>query len=190
MKKKNRNHLFSFDMRALAQLLPRPAFMFFFVCSISAGTAFGQKFLQIEKQGSLYTRKIPVGEVLTYRLSADMTWYTGEIIRLLPEDSIVLFHDRFVKVGEIHAFRYPRRAPASLGRSLFWFGIGWSTFAVVGTATDDIGRLGVPDYRWSDAIVSGTAVGTSWLLPRLFKYRMVRFGKNKRLRILDLDPQG
>ncbi len=150
----------------------------------------GQKFLQIEKSGSLRTQKIPVGEVLTYRFQGDETWYTGEIVRLLPEDSIVLFHNRFVKVGQIQAFRYARRAPASLGKSLFWFGAAWSALAIVGTATDDVGKLGVPDYRWSDAAISGTAIGTSWLLPRLFKYRIVRFGHKKRLRILDLDPQG
>lgn len=155
---------------------------------IPGSRLWGQKFLQIEKSGSLRTQKIPVGEVLTYRLEGDETWYTGEIVRLLPEDSIVLFHNRFVQIGEINAFRYARRAPASLSQSLFWFGLGWSALAIVGTATDDVGKLGVPDYRWSDAGVTATSVGTSWLLPRLFKYRYVRFGHKKRLRILDLDP--
>ena len=158
--------------------------------SIPGSPLWGQKFLQIEKSGSLRTQKIPVGEVLTYRLDGDDTWYTGEIVRLLPEDSIVLFHNRFVEVGQINAFRYARRAPASLSQSLFWFGMGWSALAIVGTATDDVGKLGVPDYRWSDAVVTGTSVGASWLLPRLFKYRYVRFGHKKRLRILDLDPLG
>jgi hypothetical protein len=158
--------------------------------SISSSLLWGQKFLQIEKSGSLRTQKIPVGEVLTYRLEGDATWYTGEIVRLLPADSIILFHNRFVEVEQINAFRYARRAPASLSQSLFWFGIGWSALAIVGTATDDVGKLGVPDYRWSDAAVTGTSVGTSWLLPRLFKYRYVHFGKKKRLRILDLDPLG
>jgi len=188
MKTKNRNYLFSNDGHGLVQSFLRLAFLAICLCVIPAGTAFGQKFLQIEKKGSLYTRKIPVGEVLTYRLSGDATWYTGEIVRLLPEDSIVLFHDRFVKLGQIHAFRYVRRAPASIGQSLFWFGVGWSAFAIVGTATDDVGKLGVPDYRWSDALVSSTTIGTSWLIPRIFKYRIIRFGNKKRLRILDLDP--
>ena len=168
----------------------RISILIFLFLYIPNSLLWGQKFLQIEKSGSLRTQKIPVGEVLTYRLEDDETWYTGEIVRLLPEDSIVLFHNRFVGVGQIKAFRYARRAPASLSQSLFWFGLGWSALAIVGTATDDVGKLGVPDYRWSDAAVTGTSVGTSWLLPRLFKYRYVRFGQKKRLRILDLDPLG
>lgn len=184
----NRNYLFSIDVQRWVRSLLRPVLIAFCIYVVFAGTVFGQKYLQIEKTGSLYTRKIPVGEVLTYRLSDDITWYTGEIVRLLPEDSIVLFHDRFVKLGQIQAFRYARRAPASIGQSLFWFGVGWSAFAIVGTATDDVGKLGVPDYRWSDALVSSTTIGTSWLIPRIFKYRIIRFGNKKRLRILDLDP--
>ncbi len=158
------------------------------LCMILSIQAQGQKLLQIEKAGSLRTQKIPVGEVLTYRLEGDDTWYSGEMVRLLPEDSVILFHNRMVRVDQVAAFRYDRHGPATIGRALFWFGASWSALAIVGTATDDVGKLGVPDYRWSDAIVSGSTIATSWLLPRIFKYRTIRFGKNKRLRILDLDP--
>ncbi len=152
---------------------------------IPLGSVHAQKVLQIERLGSARTQKLSIGTVLTYQLHGDPIWYSGEIINLLPEDSIVLFHNRYIKVDKIRAFRWELGWPRSVSRQLLWFGAGWSGFALIGTATD-----GNPDthYEWSDAAVTGTSVATSWLLPKLFKYRKMRFGKNRRLRALDLDP--
>lgn len=188
--KQHSNYCRRSGVLAGSKIAPARVILLFVLIYAAGNPLWGQQFLQIEKSGSLRTQKIPVGEVLTYRLEGDETWYTGEIVRLLAEDSIVLFHNRFVKIQQINAFRYSRRAPAALSQSLFWFGMGWSAFAVVGTATDDVGKFGVPDYRWSDAAVTASTVGASWLLPRLFKYRFERFGPRKRLRIIDLDPLG
>ncbi len=167
--------------------MPFPIFRWFllFISLLPLGAAHAQKVLQIERLGSARTQKLAIGTVLTYQLHGDPVWYSGEIVNLLPEDSIVLFHNRYIKVDKIRAFRWELGWPRNAGRQLFWFGAGWSGFALIGTATD-----GNPDtkYEWSDAIVSGTAITTSWLLPRLFKYRKMQFGKRKRLRILDLDP--
>lgn len=152
---------------------------------IPLGSAHAQKVLQIERLGSARTQKLSIGTALTYQLHGDPVWYSGEIVNLLPEDSIVLFNNRYIKVDKIRAFRWDLGWPRSVGRQLFWFGAGWSGFALIGTATD-----GNPDtqYEWSDAAVTGTSLATSWLLPRIFKYRKIRFGKNRRLRALDLDP--
>ncbi|MFM8361397.1 MAG: hypothetical protein ACKOA4_01745 [Haliscomenobacter sp.] len=146
----------------------------------------GQKVLQIERANSPRTQKIGVGAVLTFRLHGDPNWYTGEIANLLPEDSIIVFHNRFVKSSQVAAFRYELGWARGVGRQLFWFGLGWSGFALVGTATD-----GIPEshYRWSDATVTGAAVASSWLLPRVFAHKTTRFGRNRRIRLLDLSPE-
>lgn len=160
-------------------------FMVLFCMSASALSA--QKALQLERAGSPKTVKLPIGTVLTYRIAGDPVWYTGEIANLIPEDSLVVFNNRYVKVGQLVAFRRDLGWPRGLGKNLFWFGAGWSGFALVGTATD-----GIPEtnYAWSDAIVTGSAMATSWLLPRVFQHKTTRFGKSRRLRIVDLAPKG
>lgn len=154
---------------------------------VSATVLSAQKALQLERTGSPKTTKLPIGTVLTYRIAGDPVWYSGEIANLIPEDSLVVFNSRYVKVGQLVAFRRDLKWPRGLGKNLFWFGAGWSGFALVGTATD-----GIPEtnYAWSDAIVTGSAVATSWLLPRIFQHKTTRFGKARRLRIVDLTPVG
>lgn len=160
-------------------------FLFSFVMMLGFLTLNGQTVLQIERSGSSHTVKLSPGVVLQFRLKDDPVWYSGELVRLIPEDGLVVFHNRYVRVDQIEAFRRSLDWPAGLGRNLFWFGVGWSGFALVGTATD-----GIPEttYEWSDVVVSSTAVATSWLLPRIVKHKVTRFGKKRRLRILDLSP--
>ena len=145
----------------------------------------GQTVLQIERKGSSRTVKMSTGIVLNFKLKEDPVWYTGELVRLIPEDSLLVFHNRYVRLNQIEAFRRSLDWPKGLGRNLFWFGLGWSGFALVGTATD-----GIPEtkYELSDVIVSSTALSASWLLPRVVKQKVTRFGKKRRLRILDLSP--
>lgn len=152
---------------------------------LTSGAAVAQIVLQIERSSSLKTKKIAIGTGVTYRMEGDKTWYSGTIERLLPEDSLIVFNNRYLKVGQISAFRYERPWTRVAGRQLFWFGLAWSGFALIGTATDGIEST---NYRWSDAAVTGSAVAVSTLLPKLFYYRKLPFGKNKRLRIVDLNP--
>ena len=142
-----------------------------------------QKVLQIEKRGSYKTEKIYIDQEITYRVHGDDYWYRGAIKDLLVEEKIILFYDRFVPVDSIAAFRYERGRMGSLGKQIFWFGTAWSVFAAVGTATD---RNDDTNYRKSDAIVTGTSWLLALLVPKIFRYKIVRFGKRKRLRLLDL----
>lgn len=145
----------------------------------------GQTVLQIERKGSSRTVKMSTGVVLNFKLKNDPVWYSGELVRLIPEDSLLVFHNRYVPLNQVEAFRRSLEWPKGLGRNLFWFGVGWSGFALVGTATD-----GIPEtkYEVSDVIVSSTALTASWLLPRIVKHKTTRFGKKRRLRIVDLSP--
>lgn len=160
----------------------RPILLFTLLHCIAL-PAIGQQVLQIEKYGSPKTEKIYIGEPITYQLKGDERYITAFLEEVRPEDSLLLLGNRYVYVHEISSLRFDRPWAKAAGVSLFWFGIGWSGFAAVGTALD-----GDPDtsYRWSDAAVTLTSLGLSFVIPRLFRYKTVRLGERRRLRALDL----
>ncbi len=142
-----------------------------------------QKFLAIERAGKDENIKIFIGELIEYKTYDAEEWSIGVIEDLMIEENVVLLGNRYIKLSDIEKLRYRRNWTRAFGTSLFWFGAGWSGFALVGTATD-----GNPDtrYRWSDAIVTGASWLLAWAVPKIFKYRTFTFGKRKRLRMLDL----
>jgi hypothetical protein len=144
-----------------------------------------QKLLQMERAGSYKTQKIYIGEEITYRLHGDDYWYHSAIRDLLVDEKIIVFHDRYVHMDSIAAFRWDRNGMRAIGKQLFWFGLGWSGYAAIGTVTD-----GNPEsnYRWSDAIVTGGSWLLSLIAPKMFRYKKRKFGKRRRLRMLDLTP--
>jgi hypothetical protein len=146
-------------------------------------TASAQKVLQIEKYGKAKTKKIYIGEELTYKLYDDDFWYTHVIKDIDVENNLLVFEDRFVNIKNIEKIRWEIRWSKGARSTLYLFGAAWSASALIGTATD-----GNPDtnYRWSDAIVTGTSWLLGWIVPKIFKYKTYRFGKRKRLRVLDL----
>lgn len=150
----------------------------FFSVSLSA-----QKVVQIEKYGNPYTEKIFIGDAVTYKLKDDKLWRFAYIEDILIEEGVILLGNRYTKVDDIEAFRYDKKWARAISTSLFWFGTAWSGFAAVGTATD-----GDDDtyYRWSDAIVTGTSWLSALAIRQLFRYKVIKFGKRKRLRLLDI----
>lgn len=151
--------------------------------ALTSSALWPQKVLQIEKRGVAKTKKIFIDAELTYQVKGDDYWYRGAIKDFLVEENIIVFYDRFVHVDSIAAFRYDRQKMGALGKQVLWFGLAWSAYALVGTATD-----GNPEthYEWSDAAVTGASALTGWIIPKLFRYKLVKFGKRKRLRLLDL----
>ena len=144
---------------------------------------YSQQFLQIEKYGSPFTEKLPIGSIFEYRLTGDDFYSFGEIEGIDIDNNLIVLPSRYVALDKIHSLRFKRSWPKAIGTSLFFFGIGWSTFAAIGTATDNDPTT---NYRWSDAVVTGSAVAASFGVSRLFKFRVVRVGKRYRLRLLDI----
>ena len=142
-----------------------------------------QKVLQIEKFGSAKTEKLPIGTTITYKLYEQESYLTGTIRDINIEQGLLEMSDRYVKVEDIEALRFDRSSAKGLSTGLFWMGIGWSGWALIGTATDDN-----PDtnYRWSDAIVTATAVAGSWAISRLMRHKVLKMNKRYNLRLLDL----
>ena len=139
--------------------------------------------MQIERVGRVKAEKIFIGQSFNYKLSGFDGFQYGVIEDLKVDEGIILFQDRYVKVEDIEAIRYQKNWAKGVSRSLLYFGAGWSLFAALGTATD-----GDPEtsYRTSDAIVSATALASSFILANSFKYKTIKFGKRKRLRLLEI----
>lgn len=153
----------------------------FLFCTLSIASA--QKVLQIEKYGKAKTKKIYIGEAITYKLYDDDSWYTLVIEDIDVEKDLLVFHDRYVDIKNIEKIRWDLRWSKGVRSSLYLFGAGWSASALIGTLTDGDSST---NYRWSDAIVTGTSWALGWLIPKIFKYKTYTFGKRKRLRLLDL----
>lgn len=155
-------------------------FCLFCFCALSCSA---QKILLIEKYGKAKTKKIYKGEWINYKLFDDDIWYEGVIEDFNLDQNLIVFGDRYVSIEKIEKIRYTRSWAKKFGPTLFWFGTGWSLFAAVGTATD-----GNDDtrYRWSDAIVTGTSWLLALVVPKVFKYKTYKFGKKRRLRIIDI----
>jgi hypothetical protein len=142
-----------------------------------------QKVLQLEKYGSPKTQKIHIGEVLTYRLAEDDHFTTAYLEDIRVEEGLLQMGEYYVKVDDIVELRYERRWAKAAGSSLFWFGIGWSGFSFLGNTFDGDNTT---NYGFQDAGLTLTAIGFSYLIPRLFKYKRIKIGARKRLRPLDL----
>ncbi len=141
---------------------------------------FGQKFLQIEKYGSPKVKKFYIGDDLTYRIKGDKTWYTGTIQDLIIAEDIILFENRFVKMGDITMMRKRLGWSQKIGTQLYIFAGSWLFFS--GTAA----LVGWWEVRWDTAIIAGSALVTGFLIKKIFKYKKYKFGKRRRLRMLDI----
>ncbi len=152
--------------------------LLFVACSLSA-----QVWLQMEKRGSARTVKFRPGEVLTWRMAGDRTWYQEELVRLIPEDSIVVFANRYVKLDQITAIRSfaGSRWSKPVSRQLYLFGLSWSAYALIADVFDE-----TDPYDRGDLGVTLTSFATGFVLHQVFKSRTFRLGKRRRLRIVDL----
>lgn len=150
-----------------------------------AGGLSAQRVLLVEKLNSPRTLKIYEGNYIQYRLVDDKDWYRGRIEGLRDDVQLIAFEDRLVPLADVATLRQGRSWARNIGTMLTTFGVAWSLFAVVGTATD-----GNPDtrYEWSDAIVTGAFSGTGLVLPLVLgdKRMHVGEGKKRRLRIIDI----
>lgn len=155
--------------------------LFFFITIILSAHA--QKVLQIEKYGSAKTKKLYIGQEITYKLKNDEYWYKGVIEDLRVDTNLIVLKDRYIALDSIEAFRRTVGWSKAARTSLYTFGAAWSGNALVGTLTDGNPKT---NYLWSDAIVTGASWLTGWIAPQLFKNKVTPFGKKRRLRMLDL----
>ncbi|MEL6660791.1 MAG: hypothetical protein AAFN81_33570 [Bacteroidota bacterium] len=143
-----------------------------------------QRVLLIEKLNSAQTTKLYAGSYIQYRIVGDDSWYGEHIYDLRDDTQSLVFPNHYVPISEITMLRQRRPAVQGLGITLITFGLSWSGYAAIGTATDNDPNT---NYRTSDAIVTAVASGTGLLLPALFGTKRMRFGEGERLRLRIID---
>ncbi len=152
---------------------------------LSLANVFGQRFVQLEKSGSLRISKFYIGDEITFRLGTEKYWYTETIQDLLIDDNIILFTHRGVKPEDISAIRSFRNRGWSRawGLKLYVFGTAWGGFSLLGPFA------GIPltSLAW---IVPATSIVTGFIIQKLFKSRTLKIGKKRRLRMMNLNFYG
>lgn len=146
-------------------------------------TTTAQQMLSLEKYGKAKTKKIFSGASFSYQVKNQEGWYDAVIEGFRMDQNVIVLGDRYVGVEDITALRYPREWPKAVSLSLYTFGVSWSGLALVGTLTD-----GDPNtnYRWSDAIVSGTSLALGFAFSRIGPFRKIRIGDRRKLRLVDV----
>ena len=140
-----------------------------------------QKILQMEKRGKVKTKKHFLGDELTFQLNGNSDWYTDVIIDIKVEDEIIVFSERFVKVGDIRTIKSYKNAhfAKQTKTGLYSFGAAWLLFSLGGT----IAGQPLNDLNWKVPVVS---IGLGFLIKKIFYTRKYKIGKRRRLRALDI----
>lgn len=142
-----------------------------------------QKVLQIERYGSLKTRKFHIGDELTFSLRAEpKQFYTRTIQDLFPEVGTIQFLGGAVQAEDIAAIRLTgsNRWAKGLAYSLWTFTGVWVLYSILDTL---INSRAPTRFQY---IVGGTTAGLGAILGWLVPETVIRFGDRRRLRILDL----
>lgn len=157
----------------------------FLLCSVFTSA---QVVLQMEKYGTPKTKKFYIGQKITYLLNGQTEWFDGTIDDLITDRNLVVFDKRYTKLEDIAGIRtYQNRgwSRAAAG-SLYTFGLAWTGFSLVSSLV----KVDPPDindpYTWGDVGVAGVSIGLGYLVQRMFRHNTYKFGKKRRLRLVDL----
>lgn len=148
-----------------------------------------QIFLQIEEKNNPETKKIGIGNTLTFKLKKyPDTWRTQKVFDLMPEEKTVVLDENFFNVSEFSQLRFYRNWAKGLGYKMMQVSAVWYVYGGIATLADS-------EYKMSnkDIVIGGAAAVSGYLLKLLFYKRNMRLGKNFNLRIVDLNfysPQG
>ena len=152
------------------------------LCLFLSNNILSQKVLQIEKYGKAKTKKIYLGEQLTFQLKGSKDWYSEILVDLKTEEQILVFTNRYVKVGDIVALKTFKTAgmAKNLQYSLYSFAVSWAFYSLGARLFFD------EPLTEAAAVVPATSIALGWSIRKLFSYKKIRIGKRKRLRALDI----
>jgi hypothetical protein len=127
-------------------------------------------------------RRFVEGDVLTYKLKGSNDgWRTEEIERIVVENDIILMPNGMVKIADIDKLRFERHWTAAYEKSMYTFGITWAFWKTVATIFKQ------DSLTKQDAIIVGAAVGSGFLIRKLFKHKVIKIRGKRRLRVIDLN---
>ena len=145
--------------------------------------AWGQKYMLIEVAGNPHTQRIAMYDDLEFQLkNDDAGWYERKILDMDPNGQMIMLGDSWVAVGDIERIRMKKkRALATLlggalqvgGISMF-MGDLWYTVQGEQQYSQGGMEFGMINF----------VVGT--LIRKIFEPIVYKFGKHRRLRVVDL----
>jgi hypothetical protein len=142
-----------------------------------------QRVLQIERTGSVRTKKIYEGTVLTFHIkdTPRKAWRTETILEIKPELGAFLTENGMVYIKEIDAFRYKRPLVFALSKSLYGFSTLYLFYGGLGTI--------FKQQPYSDAlfIVPASSAAIGFGLQKTLGYKRECIGGYRKLRLLDLN---
>lgn len=139
----------------------------------------GQQVLEIVTFRKVKTKKIYPGEQLTYQVREDPGWYTGTLDRLDLINNRVTIGLNTVSIEDIVAFREKAVIPGIVSKFMMISGFS-SILAIVFTP-------GIPTAQFVNWIyINAGIIVAGFTMDRLWKYKKVKFGHKRMLRLLDL----
>jgi hypothetical protein len=164
-----------------------PSALLLFTLLLAAPEADAQKLLQVERAGSLKTRRYFIGDELCYSLrSTPRQFSTHTILEIHPDAGLLVFADGSLAADSIAAIRLigSNRWAKALSVGMRTFLITFTGYSLLDMA---INRRNPSEFQY---IAAGSALAgagiTGWLIPE----RVLRMGDNRRVRLLDLTFYG
>ena len=161
----------------------RNLIILFLALTFTGTSAVAQKCLQLERAGSLKKVRFHIGDEITFQLRNDNAgWYTRTISDIDVANGKLDFFGNRVHIDSISMIQLKRSAGMQIvGGALQVGGANTILFSITYPLFNDAS----PDWVGvgSGALIMG--VGT--MLSKLFRKKKFVIGKNKRLRLLDLN---
>ena len=158
----------------------------FFLMLVVVSEAEAQQVLEIVTFSKVKTKKINLGSELTYELRDEPgRWYTGTLDGIDLDNNQVLIGLNSVPLENIAAFRQKAIVPSIVSKFMTLSGLS-SIIAIVFTP-------GIPTAQFVNWIyINAGLIVAGFTMDRLWRYKKVRFGEKKMLRLLDLTfyPEG
>jgi len=142
-----------------------------------------QKFMQMEKRGSTKVKRYYPGDDILFKVKDDVEWQDAIIHDILVDENLILLGTgKLINIDDIIAIKSIKGAGWSkaIANKFYLFGINWTVLSLI---TELVGYW---SFTWGTAIIAIGAVVTGWLIHTIFKSRVYKIGKKRKLRLLDL----
>ena len=140
--------------------------------------------MQIEWLASLKTQKYYIGDEVIFQLKGEEDyWYRERIVDILVGAESVLFTNRVIKISKITKIRTNKNREWSRNlsnRAFFNSGV-FVALSLIASATTEFMLIR------ASAIIPGVTIIVGFAIRLIFRRKTYKMGKQRRLRVLDLN---
>ncbi len=142
-----------------------------------------QIYVQLEDALTSQVFRYHVGDEIEIRTKAfPDSWRRSEIVDLIPEDSIIVLDEGYVKLDDITRLRRKKgKAGKLIGVSLMSLGSGILVFGTLGSLADNS-----TTSAGGSVIVGGLTTLIGWLISKTGRRKKFTIGKHTRLKMYDI----